>query len=45
MAAKLIRASHEKSGEANVRCDWSKQILQAWLANDGKVVDKEGMFV
>lgn len=45
MASKLARASREKSGHANVRSDFSRQIVHVWLANDGNVKDQEGVFV
>lgn len=43
--AKLVRALHEKSGQANVWCYWLKQILKAWLAYNVIVEDEEGVFV
>lgn len=43
--AQLVRALHGKSGQANFRCDWSRQVLQERLASDERIQDKEGVFV
>lgn len=45
MAAKLVRASSKKGRQANVRYDWSRQILHACLASDGRVDNEKGVFV
>lgn len=45
MAAKSVRALRGKCGQANVRCDWSEQILLAWLANGRNVEHVEGVLV
>lgn len=44
-AAKLVRASRENGGRANVQCNWLRQILQVWLVNDRRVEDVKGVFV
>lgn len=45
ITALLGRASRRKNRQADVRCDWSRQILQSWLASDERVKDDKGMFV
>lgn len=45
MAAELVVASLGKKGQANVRCGWSRQILQSLLANDGGVEEEMDIYL
>lgn len=43
--ARLVGASCGKRKQTHAQCNWSRQSFQAWLANDGRVEDVEGVFV
>lgn len=43
IAAKLVTALRGMNGQANVRCDLSRKLLQAWLASNGRVEGEEGV--
>lgn len=45
VAAKFVKASGGKCGQANTRCDWSRKVLHAWAENDVKVENNDRKFV
>lgn len=45
VTSRLVRPSRGNPGPTNIRCDWSRQVLDAWLANEGKGEREKDMFV